>query len=118
MWSLYSIAISPSRSLFDGCGRMNKIPIAKFQISRKCTSYSSARTEALLKSSSEIILWHLNVQLKVSVDMENNTSVRFHWMKKKTSSLIEDKRKNKAQRAYTHWNSKRHIPLVSFVIVA
>ena len=33
-------------------------------------SYSSTRTEALLKSSSEIILWCQNM-LKESVDMEN-----------------------------------------------
>ena len=35
---------------------------------------------------------------------------------KKTSSLIEDKRKDKEQRAYTHWNPKRHIPLVSLLL--
>ena len=34
-------------------------------------------------------------------------------MMKKTSSLIEDKRKDKVQRAYTHQNPKRNIPLVS-----
>ena len=39
----------------------------------------------------------------------------FHWMKK-TSSQIEDKRKDKAQGAYTHWNPKRHIPLVSLLL--
>ena len=38
------------------------------------------------------------------------------WMNKKTSSLIEDKRNDKAQRAYTHWNPKRHIPLVSLLL--
>ena len=43
----------------------------KLQISSKCTTYSNAGTEALLKSSSEIILWHLNMLLKESVDMEN-----------------------------------------------
>ena len=36
------------------------------------TSYSSARTEVLQKSSFEIILWHLNVLLKESVDTENH----------------------------------------------
>ena len=35
---------------------------------------------------------------------------------KKTSSLIEDKRKDKAQRAYTHLHPKRHIPLVSLLL--
>ena len=30
--------------------------------------------------------------------------------------LIEDKRKDKAQKAYTHWNTKRHIPLVSLLL--
>ena len=43
----------------------------KLQISGKCTSYSSTGTEALLKSSCEIILWHLNMLLKESVDSEN-----------------------------------------------
>ena len=41
------------------------IPIAKY------TSYSSAKTEAFLKSSSEIILWRLKMLLKGRVDMEN-----------------------------------------------
>ena len=35
---------------------------------------------------------------------------------KKTSSLIEDKRKDKAQRTYTCQNPKRHIPLVSLLL--
>ena len=35
---------------------------------------------------------------------------------KKTSSLIEDKRKDKAQRAHTHRNPKKHIPLVSLLL--
>ena len=39
--------------------------------SSKCTSYSIAGTEALLKSSSEIILWCINMLLKESVDKEN-----------------------------------------------
>ena len=33
-----------------------------------------------------------------------------------TSSLIENKIKDKAQRAYTHRNPKRHIPLVSLLL--
>ena len=37
-------------------------------------------------------------------------------MKKKTSSLIEDKRKDKAQRAHTRQDPKRHIPLVSLLL--
>ena len=82
----------------------------KLQISSKCTSYSSssARTEALLKSSSEIILWRLNMLLKESIDMENiNTSIWFRW----------DKTKDKVQsRTYTCRNPKRHIPLVSLLL--
>ena len=53
--------------------------------------------------------------LKESVDTENNASIWFRWMKK-TSSLIEDKRKDKAQRANTRRNPKRHIPLVSLLL--
>ena len=34
-----------------------------------------------------------------------------------TSSLIEDKRKDKAQRAHTRRNPKRHIPLVSLLLL-
>ena len=74
MGSPYSITINTSRSLFDGCGHKpiaNGILIVKLQISSYCTSYSSAGTEALLKSSSEIILWSLNMLLKESVDTEN-----------------------------------------------
>ena len=37
-------------------------------------------------------------------------------MKKKTSSLIEDKRKDKEQTAHTRRNPKRHIPLVSLLL--
>ena len=37
-------------------------------------------------------------------------------MKKKTSTLIEDKRKDKAQRAHTRRNPKRHISLVSLLL--
>ena len=55
--------------------------------------------------------------LKESVDMEINASIWFRWMKKKTSSLIEDKRKDKAQRAHTRRNPKRHIPLVSLLVL-
>ena len=35
---------------------------------------------------------------------------------KKTNSLIKDKRKDKAQKAYTHQNPKRHILLVSLLL--
>ena len=45
-----------------------------------------------------------------------NASIWFCWMKKKTSSLIEDKRKDKAQRAHTCQNPKRHIPLASLLL--
>ena len=45
-----------------------------------------------------------------------NTSIWFRWMKK-TSSLIEDKRKDKAQRAHTRRNPKRHIPMVSLLLL-
>ena len=51
--------------------------------------------------------------LKEIVDMENNALIWFRWMKKKTSSLIEDKRKDKA---HTRWNPKRHIPPVSSLL--
>ena len=44
-----------------------------------------------------------------------NALIWFRWMKKKTSSLIEDKIKDKAQRAYTCRNPKRHILLVSLL---
>ena len=44
------------------------IPITKLHADY--TSYGSARTEVLLKFSSEIILWHLNMLLKESVDPE------------------------------------------------
>ena len=54
--------------------------------------------------------------LKESVDMEINALVWFRWMKKKTSSLIEDKRKDKVHKAYTCWNPKRHIPPVSLLL--
>ena len=37
-------------------------------------------------------------------------------MKKKTSSQIEDERRDKAQRTYTGRNPKRHIPLVSLLL--
>ena len=45
-----------------------------------------------------------------------NASVWFRWMKKKTSSLIEDKRKDEAHMAHTRRNPKRHIPLVSLLL--
>ena len=35
---------------------------------------------------------------------------------KKTSSLIEDERRDKTQRTYTCRNPKRHIPLVSLLL--
>ena len=62
---LYLVGVTANLS------RNSRIPIVQLQISSKCTSYSSAGTEALLKSSSEIILWRLNMLLKVSVDTEN-----------------------------------------------
>ena len=75
MRSPYSIAISPPRSSIDGHDResiANRIPIANLQISSyHISQYSSATTEALLKSSSEINLWHLYMLLKESVDTEN-----------------------------------------------
>ena len=37
-------------------------------------------------------------------------------MKKKTSSLIENEKKDKVQKAYTSQNPKRHIPLVSLLL--
>ena len=54
--------------------------------------------------------------LKESVDMEINASIWFRWIKKKTSSLIEDKRKDKEHRVYTRWNPIRHIPPVSLML--
>ena len=45
-----------------------------------------------------------------------NALIWFRWMKKKASSLIEDKRKDKALRAYTRRNPKRHIPLVILLL--
>ena len=70
VWSPYSIAISQSRPLFDWCGHEPTvgIPIAKLQI--LYTFYSCTRTEVLLESRSEIILWYLSMLLKESVDME------------------------------------------------
>ena len=80
VWSPYS-SLLVHLDLFDLVGVvmnrpshepiMDRIPIMKLQVSSWYTSYSSARTEALLKSSSEIILWHLNMLLKEGVDMEN-----------------------------------------------
>ena len=54
--------------------------------------------------------------LKESVDTEITALIRFCWMKKKISSLIEDKRRDKAQRAYTRRNPKRHILRVSLLL--
>ena len=54
--------------------------------------------------------------LKESVDTEINASIWFRWMKK-TSSLIEDKGKDKAQWVHTRRNPKRHIPLVSLLLL-
>ena len=70
MRSPYSIAIIPPKSLFDGRGEQDPNREVA-HISAKCTSYSSAGTKALLKSSSDIILWCLNMLLKESVDTEN-----------------------------------------------
>ena len=57
-------------------------------------------------------LWHLLCCLKKVLIRKINASIWFRWMKK-TSSLIEDKRKDKAQRVHTRRNPKRYIPLVS-----
>ena len=68
-------------------------------------------TEALLKSSFEIILWCLNTLLKESVDMENQDMV----------SLDEEEDKqikeNTKCRDYTYWNPKKAHPTSEFVIV-
>ena len=45
-----------------------------------------------------------------------NASIWFRWMKKKTSSLIKDERRDKAQRAYTHGNPKKAHPTGEFTI--
>ena len=45
-----------------------------------------------------------------------NALIWFRWMKKKTSSLTEDKRKDKAHRTYICQNPKRHIPPVSLLL--
>ena len=41
-----------------------------------------------------------------------NALIWFYCIKKKMTNFIEDKRKDKA---HTHWNPKRHIPLVSLL---
>ena len=56
------------------------------------------------KGLKEVLIWKIN------------TSIWFRWMKKKTSSLTEDKRKDKAQKAYTDQNPKRYIPPVSLLL--
>ena len=45
-----------------------------------------------------------------------NVLIWFQFLKKKTTNLIEDKRKDKAQREHTHWKPKRHIPLVNLLL--
>ena len=40
----------------------------------------------------------------------------FQFLKKNTTNLIEDKRKDKAQREHTRRNPKRHIPLMSLLL--
>ena len=45
-----------------------------------------------------------------------NALIWFRWMKKKTSSLIEDKRIDKVHRVHTRRNPKRHIPPVSLLL--
>ena len=59
----------------------------------------------------KLMLWHLDEE---SVDWKINTSIWFHYMKKK-KSLMEDKRNNEAQRPHTRRNPKRHISLVSLL---
>ena len=44
-----------------------------------------------------------------------NALIWFCWIKK-ASSLIEDERKDKAQRTYTRRNPKRHMSLVSLLL--
>ena len=46
-----------------------------------------------------------------------NALVWFRCLKKKTTNLIEDKRKDKAHREYTRQNPKRHIPPVSLLLL-
>ena len=58
----------------------------------------SARTEALLKSSSEIILWHVNTLLKERVDTENECL----GMVSLDEEVIEDERKDKAEPQKAH----------------
>ena len=51
----------------------NRIPIMMLQILSSIPLISGARTEMLLKSSSEIILWCLNMLLKEIVDTRKLT---------------------------------------------
>ena len=53
--------------------------------------------------------------LMENLNKEINASVWFCCMKKKIS-LMEDKRKDKAQIEHTCWNPKRLIPLVSLLL--
>jgi len=59
------------------------------------------------------MFWYLDTLLKESANGKNNTSIWFHYMKKK-KSLMEDKMNNKAQKPHTPWNPKRHISLVNY----
>ena len=58
--------------------------------------------------------------LKESVNRKINTSIWFHCTKKKTVSLIEDKKKGKVQMGLEGptfvRTPKRHIPLVSLLL--
>ena len=47
---------------------------------------------------------------------KSNASIWFPLQRRKTTSLIEDKGKGKAQKAHTCRNPKRHIPLVSLLL--
>ena len=72
MVSIYSIAISLPRSLFEGVVVNLSQTGSQSQGCRYLAGISlSTGTEALLKSSSEIILWYLNMVLKESVNTEN-----------------------------------------------
>ena len=51
--------------------------------------------------------------LKETIDRKVNASIRFHCMEKEED---QDKMKDKAQRARTRRNPKRHIPLVSLLL--
>ena len=63
-------------------------------------------------------MWHLIKLLKESVIRKINASIWFHCMKKATTSLIEDKKKDRAQRAHTHQNLLLVSLLLWYIMVA